>query len=82
MLGTVLSLSNFPWSTLLISFLSVLASITLAMMKHQDQKKVGAQRVYLASISTLYFYCSSSKKVRTETQTRAKIWRQELMQRP
>jgi hypothetical protein len=42
----------------------VLVRVTIAVMKHHDQKQLGEERVYMA------YQCSSLKEVRTGTQAR------------
>jgi len=56
---------------------SALVRVTIAVMRHRDRSSLGRR-----GFTWLPQHCSSVKEVRTGTQNRAGIWRQELMQRP
>jgi hypothetical protein len=58
---------------------TVLVRITIAVVKHHEQKYLGRKGVIWF---ILLHHCSSLKEFRTGTQTRVGTLRQELMQRP
>jgi hypothetical protein len=56
-----------------------LVRVTIAEMKHYDQRQVGEENVYLASTSTTLFIIAGSQDRNSNW---AGTWRQELRQRP
>jgi hypothetical protein len=59
-------------------FLLVLVRVTIAVMKHHDQKQIGEERVYVAYASISLFITKGSQDW---SSSRAGNWKQELMQR-
>jgi hypothetical protein len=53
----------------------VLVRVTIAMMKHHDQKQLGEEKVYLAYTSTLLSIIEGSQD---RNSNRPRTWSQEL----
>ena len=57
----------------------VFVRVTVAVMKHHDQKQLGEEKACLAYASMLLLIIEGNQDRKSDT---AGIWRQELMQRP
>ena len=57
----------------------VLVRIPIVLMRHHDLKASWEERAYLAYISTLLFIPKGSQD---RSSYRARVWRQELVERP
>lgn len=57
----------------------VLVRVSIAMMKHHDQKQIGEEMVYLAYTSTPQFITKGSQ---SRNSHREGTWSQELLQKP
>jgi hypothetical protein len=57
----------------------VYVTVCIAVVKHHDQKQVGEERVYSAYSSTLSSIIEGSQD---RNSSRARTWRQGLLQRP
>jgi hypothetical protein len=58
---------------------AALVGVSIAVMKHHDQKQAGEKRVHLAYTSILLFIIKGSQD---RNSNQAETWKQELMQRP
>ena len=71
--------SQEQWSGNQSRLLSLLVRVTVAVMRHHDQKQTGEKKVYLASTSTSLLIIKGS---RDRNSNRAGTWSQALRQRP